>query len=131
MSRLRSFSLFKRGLLPGDWLILGLSIIGVAMLFHTLWQLEPANKLRIRQGNTVYATLSLDQNRTLEISGPLGVSMVSIEHGRVRFEQSPCNNQYCVHQGWLSKAGQVAACLPNRVSIELLGSNKLYDSLNY
>lgn len=101
------------------------------MLFHTLWQLEPANKLRIRQGNTVYATLSLDQNRTLEISGPLGVSRVSIEHGRVRFEQSPCNNQYCVHQGWLSKAGQVAACLPNRVSIELLGVNKLYDSLNY
>ena len=125
------FKRLEMGLLPGDLLVIGLSIIGVALLFHTLWQFEPANKLRIRQGDQVYATLSLDQVRTLEIPGPLGVSKVSIEQGKVRFEHSPCHNQYCVHQGWLSKMGQAAVCLPNQVSIELLGADKLYDSLNY
>lgn len=131
MSILRFFKRQKLGMLPGDWLALVLSIIGVVLLFQTLWHFEPANKLRIRQGDDVYATLSLNQVRTLEISGPLGVSKISIEHGKVRFEHSPCHNQYCVHQGWLSKAGQVAVCLPNQVSIELLGADKLYDSLNY
>lgn len=131
MSRLTFFSRLRLGLLPGDWLVVALGVVAVALLFQTLWQFEPANKLRIRQGDSVYATLSLNQTRSLEISGPLGVSKISIANGKVRFEQSPCHNQYCVHQGWLSKAGQVAVCLPNRVSIEMLGASKLYDSLNY
>lgn len=131
MSILRSSNRFRLGLLPGDWLVVALSLASVALLFHTLWHFEPASKLRIRQGDNVYATLSLDQVRTMEISGPLGVSKISINHGKVRFEHSPCHNQYCVHQGWLNKAGQVAVCLPNQVSIELLGADKLYDSLNY
>jgi hypothetical protein len=131
MLRLAFFRYPKLGLLVGDWLTVVLGIATVALLFQTLWQYEPANKLRIRQGDNIYATLSLDQTRTLEIPGPLGISKISIAHGKVRFEQSPCHNQYCVHQGWLNKAGQVAACLPNQVSIELLGANRLYDSLNY
>lgn len=128
---LRSSKRLRLGLLPGDWLVVALSLASVALLFHTLWHFDPASKLRIRQGDNVYATLSLDQERTLEISGPLGVSKISINRGKVRFEHSPCHNQYCVHQGWLNKAGQVAICLPNQVSIELLGADKLYDSLNY
>lgn len=131
MFRQKFFSQFKRTLLIGDWLVIALSALIVVALFATLWHTEPANKLRIRQGDSIYATLSLNQQRQLEISGPLGVSKIIIDNGKVRFEQSPCHNQYCVHQGWLHKAGQVAVCLPNQVSLELLGSKKLYDSLNY
>jgi len=101
------------------------------MLFKTLWHNERAAKLQIRQGDTIYATFSLDQERSLEIPGPLGNTRVVIAHGQARFEHSPCNNQYCVHQGWLNRAGQVAICLPNRISLELIGAKKAYDSLNY
>ena len=73
----------------------------------------------------------VDQERTLDIHGPLGNSRIVIQHGQVRFEHSPCTNQYCVHQGWLKRAGQVAICLPNQVSLELLGAKRAYDSLNY
>jgi hypothetical protein len=117
--------------LAGDWLVITLSLLLVSMLFKTLWHSEHAARLQIRQGNTIYATLSLDQERTLDIHGPLGDSRIVVHHGQVRFEHSPCTNQYCVHQGWLSRAGQVAICLPNQVSLELLGSKKPYDSLNY
>lgn len=118
-------------LLAGDWLLLAAGLIVVSWLFATLWHNEPAAKLRIRAGDHVFATLSLDQNRTLEVPGPLGTSRVTIDHGRVRFESSPCHNQYCVHQGWLAHVGQVAVCLPNQVSVELLGVKKAYDSINY
>lgn len=117
--------------LAGDWLVIAASLMLVILLFKTLWHGEHATKLRIRQGNTIYATLSLDQERTLDIHGPLGDSRIVVHHGQVRFERSPCTNQYCVHQGWLSRAGQVAICLPNQVSLELLGNKKPYDSLNY
>ncbi len=107
------------------------SIVLVVLLFKSLWHHERAAKLQIRQGDAIFATLSLDQERTLDVAGPLGQSRIVIHHGQVRFEHSPCRNQYCVHQGWLSRVGQVAVCLPNRVSLELIGSQKPYDSLNY
>jgi hypothetical protein len=115
---------------PGDWLVLVLGLGTVIWLFIALWSNEPAGKVRIRKGNEIYATLSLNQQRTLDIPGPLGMSRIVINNGKVRFEQSPCRNQYCVHQGWMQKSGQVAICLPNHVSVELLGV-KSYDSLNY
>ena len=117
--------------LAGDWLVLAAGLLLTGLLFATLWHPERAAKLRIRSGDTVFATLSLDQQRTLHVHGPLGESVIVIDHGKVRFASSPCRNQYCVHQGWLQRSGQVAVCLPNQVSLELLGGEKGYDSLNY
>lgn len=127
MSRSQSFP----KLLTGDWLVITIALTLVVILFQSLWHGEHATKLRIRQGDTIYATLSLDQEKILDIRGPLGISRIVIHHGQVRFESSPCPNQYCVHQGWLKRTGQVAICLPNQISLELLGGEKAYDSLNY
>ncbi len=100
-------------------------------MFQQFWSMVPASKLKIRQGNQVFGTYDLNQVRELKIIGPMGESLISINQGKVRFKQSPCHNQYCVHQGWLSRAGQVAICLPNQISLQLMGAKKAYDSLNY
>lgn len=117
--------------LPGDWLVLAAGLLAVAALFATLWHPEHAARLQIRDQHGVFATYSLAQDRSIDVPGPLGINRVVIAQGRVRFTQSPCRNQYCVHQGWLQHAGEVAVCLPNRVSVELLGGERPYDSLNY
>lgn len=127
MSRWKSFP----KPLPGDWLVLAACLALVVVLFATLWHPEQAARLQIRNGDHIYATLSLNQKRILDVPGPRGISRVTIDQGRVRFLSSPCRNQYCVHQGWLSRAGQAAVCLPNQVSLELMGGDKSYDSLNY
>jgi hypothetical protein len=129
----RLSSLIKSNIKPllGDWLVIGISVVVVIFLFQTLWTNTPASKLQIRQGDKVIGTYDLNQTRELHIHGPIGESHISIEKGKVRFKQSPCTNQYCVHQGWLSRSGQVAICLPNQVSLQLIGENKPYDSLNY
>lgn len=120
----------KSRLLPGDLLTLMLGVLLVGWLFAAFWQGGSAGKVRIRTGDTVFATFSLNQERTIEVPGPLGISRIVIHNHQARFQSSPCRNQYCVHQGWLAHAGQVAVCLPNRVSLELAG-DKGYDSLNY
>lgn len=120
----------NRIVVPGDSLVVILGIVIVVWLFATLWHGEPAGKVRIHAGDRIFATYSLAQERTVEVPGPIGISRIMIHNHRVRFESSPCHNQYCVHQGWLTRAGQVAVCLPNRVSLELVGERG-YDSLNY
>lgn len=115
----------------GDALVICIGIITVIALFNTLWLGEAASKVQIRAGSQVFSTLSLNQQRLVEVPGPLGNTIVSIDNGRVRVASDPSPRQYCVKQGWLEQAGQVAMCLPNQVSVELLGSKRPYDSLNY
>ena len=115
----------------GDWCILIAGIALVAVLFQQLWSHEGATRVQIRLGDTIYGTYSLNQQREIHVEGAIGPATVSIAHGKARFSKSPCHNQYCVHQGWLSRAGQAALCLPNQLSLELIGETKQYDSLNY
>ncbi len=128
---LRSPKLAFKHLLIGDWLIVMSSIVLIVYLFQTLWSNEHAAKVQIRLGNKIYATYSLNQQREILVHGSIGDATITISQGKVRFAKSPCHNQYCVHQGWLARAGQVAICLPNQISLELIGEVKPYDSLNY
>jgi len=117
--------------LPGDWLVLIASTLCVIYLFQTLWTNEHAAKVQIRLSDKIYATYSLNQKREIHVHGKLGDATISIAQGKARFAKSPCHTQYCVHQGWLTHAGQAAICLPNQISLELLGETKPYDTLNY
>lgn len=118
-------------MLIGDWCILIASVIVVILLFQALWSHEPATKVQIQVGNTIYGTYSLNQQRDIHLHGTFGDATITIMNGKARFSQSPCHNQYCVHQGWLSRSGQAAVCLPNQISLALIGETTQYDSLNY
>lgn len=131
LNLLRSLKAQIKILLIGDWLIIFLSLVGIVYLFQSLWSAEHASKVQITIGHKIYATYSLNQQRDIHVQGKLGEAIISIAQGKARFTKSPCTTQYCVHQGWLSHAGQAAICLPNQISLELLGENKPYDSLNY
>ena len=115
----------------GDWLTVIASSLAVIYLFQSLWAHEHAAKVQIRIGDKVYATYDLNLARDVQVKGALGTAVIHIANGKVRFAKSPCHNQYCVHQGWLSRSGQVAICLPNQISLELVGEKKPYDTLNY
>jgi len=130
-SLLTKLKSLNQELLAGDWLVLIASILCVIYLFQTLWTNEHAAKVEIRVGDKIYATYSLNQQREIHVHGKLGDATISIAKGKVRFARSPCRTQYCVHQGWLTHAGQIAICLPNQISLELPGDTKPYDALNY
>ncbi len=73
---------------------------------------------------------ALDTPAEFSIVGLKGISRLRIADGRIRFVDSPCQGRYCIHTGWLSSTGQVAACLPNRVVVEILGGERVYDAIN-
>jgi hypothetical protein len=98
---------------------------------HTLWRKETADKVTIRSGGKIVSEVMLSRDQIINVDGPLGVSIIEIKNHQARIASDPGPRQYCVRQGWLHQAGEVALCLPNQVSIELTGSRKQYDSLNY
>lgn len=117
--------------LLGDYIIILVGIVISIYLFNTLWQTAPATKIQIRQGKQIVGTYSLNQTRDIEVNGAIGHAHIRIANGKVRFMSAPCTNQYCVHQGWLNRAGQAAICLPNQLSIALLGPQQPIDTISY
>ena len=115
----------------GDWLTLLLGSIFVVLLTFNLWGGDLADKAIIRGGGKIFREVPLSRDQKIEVPGPLGISIIAIQNRKARIASDPSPRQYCVRQGWLQQAGEIALCLPNQVSVELTGSRKKYDSLNY
>ena len=115
----------------GDWLTLLLGGVCVVLLTLNLWGGGPADKAVIRSGGKIFREVPLSRDQRIEVPGPLGISIISIRQRKARIVSDPSPRQYCVRQGWLQQAGEIALCLPNQVSVELAGSTRKYDSLNY
>lgn len=116
---------------PGDWLLVLLGSIAVVLLTMKLWGGDLADQAVIRSGGKVFRVVPLSSDQQIAVPGPLGTSIITIEKRRARISSDPSPRQYCVRQGWLKQAGEIALCLPNQVSVELTGRRKKYDSLNY
>ncbi len=116
---------------PGDWLtiLLGAALVGASI--PVFWQGGMADRAIIRQEGAVFAEVDLRTRRRLEVSGPLGITVIDIEPGRARVASDPGPRQYCVRQGWLMRPGEIAICAPNRVSLQIAGRTKVYDSISY
>lgn len=62
---------------------------------------------------------SIDQDKELKIKGLIGISIIKIENGSVRFLDSPCPNKTCVACAPIRENMEWTACLPNQVFIRI------------
>lgn len=117
----------------GDWLVV-ICLLGLQPWLYAHFRRShdtQAQRVLITSLDHAPRELSLRQDTSLTIHGPLGDSVLEVRGGRVRFVASPCRGKQCVHSGWLSRVGDFAACLPNRVSVTLLGDTVTYDGVSY
>ena len=73
----------------------------------------------------------LAADRTIAVRGPLGDTVVEIHGGQARVLSSPCAEQICVRSGAIARPGQWVACLPNRVILDIQGSNLDADAVSF
>jgi hypothetical protein len=115
-----------------DRILILLVVCALPFLYISLWNGSgDAGYLQIQAGTDEPLTEELSPDRILHIHGPLGDSVIEVSDGRARFLSSPCRGQVCVRSGWLQAAGEIAACLPNRISMSLIGQHQRYDSINF
>lgn len=75
--------------------------------------------------------LPLDRDATLAVAGRRGTTMVEVRAGRARVLDSDCPQKLCVRAGWLARAGEASACVPNGVSLTLVGADPDFDALTF
>lgn len=123
----------KAGLKIFDYIIIVISIAVIVVLSIQIYSREPAEavvKIDAADGTYIYP---LDEDREITVDGPIGQAHIVIEDGSARISESPCEDQLCVLMGSITRPGEWAACLPNRVFISIEGGedNEEIDILSY
>jgi hypothetical protein len=116
---------------PGDWLVILVGALSVGLSIPWFWRGGTGERAIIRQEGRVFAEVDLRTRREFEVAGPLGLTLIAVEPGRARVVSDPGPRQYCMRQGWLTRPGEIAICAPNRVSLQIAGRTRLYDSISY
>ena len=115
-----------------NWLLIGIIVLLAAVLL-VVTQLLPktvadVDCVVVTVGDAEYGRYPLSRPRTVTIRQDNGaVNVVEVTENGMRMLSSTCDNQTCVHQGyvtldnWELKAQQqFVFCLPNRVTLELV-----------
>lgn len=115
-----------------DYIVVFFALILLPFLFVRYWQAPAQGETaEILVGSDKKIEVSLNKDQQLNVEGPLGTSVIEVHDGKVRFVSSPCRGKQCIHSGWLQHSGDFAACLPNRISVAVLGEHRLYDAINF
>lgn len=115
----------------GDVIIAIAGVVIIGVLGVNTYSGSPVRTVQIMHADHVPAEYPAWQNREVRVAGPLGETILQIRDGRVRVVSSPCTQKICVRAGWLEEAGEAAACVPNRVSVALLGADPRFDAINF
>ena len=106
---------------PWDMVMIGLALaVGILLYFF----LRPGDtpgltaRITVRGYPDMYVDLGVDQEFHLPQNPHV---LFQVVDGSISFSKSDCPDQVCIRMGPQSRVGQSAACLPNRVSILILG----------
>ena len=108
----------------GDCVIVAL-VLALALAVALPFYLRPNDVLtcEIVRDGAVTQTIALTDtvNETITVEGAV-TNHIEVTPEGVRFSESDCPDQVCVRSGLLTRAGQLAVCLPNRVIVRLTGA---------
>lgn len=121
----------KYGLKKGDLAIM-LAVLSLAAAVFAPFALAPSRSLtcEIEQNGELVKRVRLGAgyHETVTIKGTV-TNVIEIDDTSVYFSKSDCPDQVCVRTGKLTRAGQLAVCLPNRVIVRLVGAQNDIDAL--
>ena len=105
-----------------------LVFFAIALLLFLRFGLKDGRTALISVDGRDYMTVSLDKDDEITLEN--GVKII-VSDGKIGFAESDCPDLVCVHTGMLSKAGDVAACVPNKTVISVSGGEASVDTLTY
>lgn len=114
---------------PADRWLLALS--ATAIVAGIWWPLHGvASHARVALNNQPVMRLPLHQDGEFPVQGRLGEVAVQVREGRVRLLEYASPRMIGTRTGWISRAGQVTACVPCGVMVQVEGGEQnRYDAL--
>ena len=111
-------------------IILIASILVVAIAFFLIVELtkEEGAGVVVKVDGVEVAEYSLSKSGTYPLNG--GTNILVIEDGRAYLSNANCPDKLCVHQGKISRTGEVITCLPNKLTVTVFGAEESVDLIS-
>ena len=105
-----------------DFILIGaiLAVILIAFAVVTLTKQDGAYVVVKVDGKEV-ARYSLSEDDTYELNG--GTNILRIEGGKAYLTDANCPDHLCVNQGKIDQTGETITCLPNRLTVTVVGAD--------
>lgn len=71
----------------------------------------------------IYKTVSLKDDEKFSIEQKPYITF-EIKNNKIRFLNSDCKDKICVNTGFIGSNGQMAVCLPNKISLRIIPKNE-------
>ena len=99
-----------------------LLIAGAALGVHEFAGGDGADTVTVKVDGKVTGTYPLAKDQKIRING--GTNILTIKNGKAKMTDADCPDQLCVHQKAASKNHESIICLPNKVVVEVDGSEE-------
>ncbi|MBF0611653.1 MAG: hypothetical protein G8345_07035 [Magnetococcales bacterium] len=116
------FSLLRRAVTPWDGGVLLVTATGIVVAI-LLPFLTPASHATVVVDNQPRMQLDLRQDGLYGVEGHLGQVAIEVAHQRVRLLEYASPRMIGTRSGWIGANGQMVACVPCRVVIQVHGSS--------
>lgn len=118
--QIKGVKLFK-----GDVIIIGLIVLFAVLIFvFTLPKSSTNNTLEIYLDGELINSIELSEDiqQTIEID-ELVHNTIEIDGTQVRIIDSTCYDHVCENTGYISQAGEIIVCMPNKLLLKIVGTN--------
>ncbi len=115
----------KRTLIRDVCLISAFIVLGLALLLATRAFSSQGAFVVVQVDGLETGTYSLSEDGVYSLNG--GSNVLEVKDGRARLIEANCPNHLCIRQGWVSRRGQSIVCLPNRLTVTVMGGDGSYD----
>lgn len=93
-------------------------------IYFLIWS-KSGDYVQITVNGTVTKTLPLGKNTTYTIRiDKASENVLQIKDGSASILKANCPDKLCVHQKRISKQGETLVCLPHKVVVSILSSDK-------
>lgn len=109
-------------------------IIFLALLFAAVLMIaafvylrggERGERVEVTVGGEVYGTYPLSENAEIPIViDDITTNLLVISGGKADMTEADCPDKLCVHQKAVSKTNETIVCLPNKVVVQVIGTEE-------
>ena len=112
-----------------DWILIA-AVLTAALLLaavfyiktHLLPNKDPA-VVTVTIDGELYGAFALSEDREEDIDTQYGHNHLSIRDGSAQVTEADCPDGLCMHQGRISRNGEMNVCLPHRLIVEVISED--------
>jgi hypothetical protein len=106
---------------PGDWVLIAFLLVTAVSSFFLIprWLMSGSTDVEILSRDKILGRYPLNEDRRVEVPGPLGTTEVTIKKGRASIHSSPCPHKTCKAMGDIGTEGGILVCLPNEIIVRV------------